>query len=79
MRELMTVLVEGLGGSAASAAIMLEHDPAIGTDAEGPPVWVKGNRAGLRLALRHILENAIQFRRPAAACARGCARPEIRW
>jgi len=61
LRELVVALVEGLAESAASAAITLEHDPAAGTDSEGPPVWVKGNRAGLRVALRHILENAIKF------------------
>jgi signal transduction histidine kinase len=61
VRELITALIDGLGDAAAGAAITLEHDPAVGTDAEGPPVWVRGNRAGLRLALRHILENAIKF------------------
>jgi signal transduction histidine kinase len=61
VRELVTALVDRMSEAAAGASITLEHDPAVGTDAEEPPMWVRGNQAGLRLALRHILENAIKF------------------
>ena len=57
LRELVTELLADLVDTATAASVALLRTPA---DA-GPEVLVNGDRAALRLALRHILANAIKF------------------
>jgi signal transduction histidine kinase len=75
VHELMAALVEGLGESASAADITLEHAPPVGPpgSVDAPTVWVLGSQAGLRVALRHILENAIKFT-PPGGCVRAWER-----
>jgi signal transduction histidine kinase len=69
LRAMLRTLVHGLEPTAAVARIALASDehPLSPTDVAGAaasetdPVWVQGHPASLRIALRHILDNAIKY------------------
>jgi signal transduction histidine kinase len=65
MRAMLRGLMAELATSAASAQVVLTEETAAAVDPEtsalAAPVWVRGDAASLRLALRHILDNAIKF------------------
>jgi signal transduction histidine kinase len=62
VRELLQSLLGSLQETAAAASISLEHEAAAPDEADASgPVWVRGDRRGLRLALRHVLDNAVKF------------------
>jgi hypothetical protein len=60
LRALMLGLLETLEQPAADAQVLLRSD-AGPVAATSEPVWVNGDAAGLRVALRHVVENAIKF------------------
>ena len=59
VRELVAELLADLADTAAAASVTLL--PAAAAAGTAPPVCVSGDRAALRLALRHVLANAIKF------------------
>jgi signal transduction histidine kinase len=66
VRALVDTLLDALEPSAATAQVRLAMDapdqPAAADAASaGGPVWVWGDEAGLRLALRHVLDNAVKY------------------
>ena len=61
LRALMGSLIDGLEQPAARAQVQLRHEGAGAVSGAGEPVWVRGDAAGLRVALRHVVENAIKF------------------
>jgi signal transduction histidine kinase len=60
LRGLMRSLVDALEQPAADAQVLLHDEPTAVVGA-ADPVWVRGDAAALRVALRHIVENAIKF------------------
>jgi signal transduction histidine kinase len=66
-RALVETLLDALEPSAATAQVRLAMDapdlPAASDAASAcaDPIWVWGDAAGLRLALRHVLDNAIKY------------------
>jgi hypothetical protein len=61
LRALMRALIDALEQPAAQAQVQLRHEGAAGGGGADDPVWVRGDAAGLRVALRHVVENAIKF------------------
>jgi signal transduction histidine kinase len=66
VRALVDTLLDALEPSAASAQVRLAMDApdaAAGdaASAAADPIWVWGDAAGLRLALRHVLDNAVKY------------------
>jgi signal transduction histidine kinase len=57
---LVRSLTDDLARPAADAQVSLRTD-AQGVSGPSEPVWVDGDAAGLRVALRHVVENAIKF------------------
>lgn len=63
VRLLLDSVVDGIAPAAASADVDIARDdvsrePA---PAAAEPVWVRGDEATLRVALRHVLDNAIKY------------------
>jgi signal transduction histidine kinase len=65
LHELVLELTGDLAETATAASVALLPSsptaPGSGGAAATPAVWVLGDRASLRLALRHVLTNAIKF------------------
>jgi signal transduction histidine kinase len=61
VRALVETLVDTLQQPAAAAQVRLRDDDAPAGGAGEGPVWVHGDAAALRVALRHVVENAIKF------------------
>jgi signal transduction histidine kinase len=76
MRGLLDTLLESLEPAASAAEVRLtmdEPEPATAVPGTPAPIWVRGDAASLRLALRHVVENAIKF-----TPARGEVRTRLR-
>ena len=76
LRAMLRNLLATLAPGAANARVGLIDDGAscAGAPSEpADPVWVRGDAASLRIALRHILDNAIRYT-PAGGEVRTCLR-----
>jgi signal transduction histidine kinase len=59
VREMLDTLRQGLEPMARREGIALAADEPIGAAGDG--IWVRGDAASLRLAIRHVLDNAIKY------------------
>ena len=76
LRALLYDLLTALepGAAAAGVGLMDEGASCVGASSEpAGPVWVRGDAASLRMALRHVLDNAIKYT-PAGGVVRTCLR-----
>jgi signal transduction histidine kinase len=60
---MMRGLLDGLQPIAAAARVRLSEEATVaeGVPWASGPMWVRGDADGLRVALRHILDNAVKF------------------
>jgi signal transduction histidine kinase len=76
LRVMLRDLLAELEPGATAAGVGLSDDEASCAGAPGEsagPVWVRGDAASLRMALRHVLDNAIKYT-PAGGEVRTCLR-----
>jgi signal transduction histidine kinase len=66
LREMLEKLLTGLAPGATGAGVTLSADAVCAGESpeSAAPRWVRGDAAGLRMALRHILDNAIKYTPP---------------
>ncbi len=70
---LQDLLAELEPGAAAAGIGLIDDEAGCAGASPEPAVWVRGNAASLRMALRHILDNAIKYS-PAGGVVRTCLR-----